>query len=205
MKEILQKLKKLEHSSLYESAPSDQEDWIKSNKQKFIKQYGKEKGLSVLYSTAWKRHNEKMTEEYEYVSNDDVNEIVSCANECGTLEVNVNNQYGTENSDSLNVSVIASNEKAEELLTLLKNAGLLNTNDVTCEDIVNIKNTKEYDLNTVINSGNDLNRKKTQHKKEYPGDNPIEIQLPLLKEFTNRNKITESKNSLKYLTTLSGL
>ena len=43
---------------LDEVAPPDQEDWVKSNKQHFIDQYGKEKGMSVLYATAWKRHHE---------------------------------------------------------------------------------------------------------------------------------------------------
>ena len=36
------------------SAPG-QEAWIKKNKQHFIDQYGKKKGLEVLYATAWKR------------------------------------------------------------------------------------------------------------------------------------------------------
>lgn len=38
-----------------EVAAPGQEDWIKANKQRFIDQYGKEKGLGVLYATAWKR------------------------------------------------------------------------------------------------------------------------------------------------------
>lgn len=42
-------------SDVQESAAPGQEDWIKANKQKFIDQYGKKKGLEVLYSTAWKR------------------------------------------------------------------------------------------------------------------------------------------------------
>lgn len=40
---------------LSEVAPPDQEDWIKKNKERFIKQYGKKKGTEVLYATAWKR------------------------------------------------------------------------------------------------------------------------------------------------------
>jgi hypothetical protein len=42
-----------------EVAAPGQEDWIKKNKQRFISQYGKEKGLSVLYATAWKRSKDK--------------------------------------------------------------------------------------------------------------------------------------------------
>jgi hypothetical protein len=44
-----------------EKAPPDPkiEDWIKSNKERFIKQYGKEKGIQVLYSKAWAMYGEK--------------------------------------------------------------------------------------------------------------------------------------------------
>ncbi|WP_396189436.1 hypothetical protein, partial [Flavobacterium sp.] len=38
-----------------EKAAPGQEGWIKKNKARFIDQYGKEKGLEVLYATAWKR------------------------------------------------------------------------------------------------------------------------------------------------------
>lgn len=38
------------------SAPG-KEDWIKANKQRFIKEYGKEKGLRILYAKAWKMAN----------------------------------------------------------------------------------------------------------------------------------------------------
>ena len=40
---------------LDEVAPPDQESWIKKNKERFIKQYGKNKGTKILYATAWKR------------------------------------------------------------------------------------------------------------------------------------------------------
>lgn len=49
-----------------------QEDWVKSNKQRFIKQYGHDKGLEVLYATAWKRHHA-------------ANESAECS-ECGMEE-----------------------------------------------------------------------------------------------------------------------
>ena len=42
-----------------ESTAPGMEDWIKSNKDEFVKRYGKEKGLEVLYATAWKMHNKK--------------------------------------------------------------------------------------------------------------------------------------------------
>jgi hypothetical protein len=42
---------------LREAAAPGQEKWIKKHKKEFIKQYGKEKGLSILYATAWDRYN----------------------------------------------------------------------------------------------------------------------------------------------------
>lgn len=53
--------------SMHESAPPGMEDWVKSNKQRFIDQYGKEKGLEVLYATAWKNKNksESVNEAHE--------------------------------------------------------------------------------------------------------------------------------------------
>lgn len=43
-----------------EVAPPNQkiEKWIKSNKERFIKEYGKEKGTQVLYAKAWKMHGQ---------------------------------------------------------------------------------------------------------------------------------------------------
>jgi hypothetical protein len=45
-------------NKLDEVAPSDPkiEDWIKSNKERFVKEYGKEKGMKILYAKAWKMH-----------------------------------------------------------------------------------------------------------------------------------------------------
>lgn len=43
---------------LDERAPPGKEAWIRKNKQKFIDQYGPEKGSSVLYATAWRDHNQ---------------------------------------------------------------------------------------------------------------------------------------------------
>lgn len=42
-----------------EVAAPGQEEWIRAHKADFIKQYGKDKGLSVLYATAWKRSKAK--------------------------------------------------------------------------------------------------------------------------------------------------
>lgn len=53
------------NDALLEVAPPDMEDWIKSNKERFIKEYGKKKGLNILYATAWKQHNEKLDDMIE--------------------------------------------------------------------------------------------------------------------------------------------
>ena len=44
---------------LDEKAPPGMEGWIKKNKKRFQKEYGKKKGLEVLYATAWNRYNAK--------------------------------------------------------------------------------------------------------------------------------------------------
>lgn len=51
--------KKQYESLLNEKAPPGMEDWIKSNKKRFLKQYGKENGMKILYATAWKMYNKK--------------------------------------------------------------------------------------------------------------------------------------------------
>lgn len=44
--------------TVQEVAPPDQEQWIKDRKADFKKRYGK-RWKTVLYATAWKRHNKK--------------------------------------------------------------------------------------------------------------------------------------------------
>ena len=44
---------------LSEATAPGMEDWVQSNKNKFIDQYGKKKGIQVLYATAWKLHDDK--------------------------------------------------------------------------------------------------------------------------------------------------
>jgi hypothetical protein len=44
----------LEEDILTEKAPPGMEPWVKANKERFVKQYGKKKGIGVLYATAWK-------------------------------------------------------------------------------------------------------------------------------------------------------
>ncbi len=52
--------------SLNEVAPPGQEEWIKKRKPEFKKRYGKD-WESVLYATAWKRHNNESIEEGDVV------------------------------------------------------------------------------------------------------------------------------------------
>ena len=40
-----------------ESTPPGQESWVKANKARFRKEYGKKKGTEVLYATAWRNKN----------------------------------------------------------------------------------------------------------------------------------------------------
>ena len=52
--------KKLKEDIINEVAPPNPkiEKWIKANKERFIKEYGKEKGTQVLYAKAWKMHGQ---------------------------------------------------------------------------------------------------------------------------------------------------
>jgi hypothetical protein len=54
---------KIKESLVAEKAPPGKkaEKWIKSNKARFLDQYGKKKGMNVLYATAWKMFGESNT------------------------------------------------------------------------------------------------------------------------------------------------
>jgi hypothetical protein len=47
------------YGDLDEVAPPGKEDWIKSNKDRFKKEYGDKKGTNILYATAWADYNKK--------------------------------------------------------------------------------------------------------------------------------------------------
>jgi hypothetical protein len=51
---------KLKEEEISEVAPPNPkiEKWINSNKERFVKEYGKEKGMQVLYAKAWKMHGQ---------------------------------------------------------------------------------------------------------------------------------------------------
>jgi hypothetical protein len=54
LRNLINKLDKIN-----EVAPTDKENWVKKNKKRFRNEYGKKKGDSVLYATAWKQHNKE--------------------------------------------------------------------------------------------------------------------------------------------------
>jgi hypothetical protein len=56
--------KQVGESVISEKSAPGQEAWIKANKARFVKEYGKKKGIEVLYATAWKRSkkNESVNE-----------------------------------------------------------------------------------------------------------------------------------------------
>jgi hypothetical protein len=57
----MQDQKELAKKIINEVAPPDPkiEEWINQNKKRFISQYGKEKGIQLVYSKAWKMFGEK--------------------------------------------------------------------------------------------------------------------------------------------------
>lgn len=59
-KKLLLDKKKVNEAILHEVSPpsKEAEAWIKANKQRFVKEYGKKKGMEVLYATAWKKHGQ---------------------------------------------------------------------------------------------------------------------------------------------------
>ena len=50
--------------TLDEVAPPGKEAWIRDHKREFINRYGPERGLAILYATAWKQHNENTEVDY---------------------------------------------------------------------------------------------------------------------------------------------
>lgn len=51
------------NKELSDATPPGLEAWVKKNKSGFIKEYGKEKGLRVLYATAWKHYDRSKADE----------------------------------------------------------------------------------------------------------------------------------------------
>ena len=152
-----------------EVAAPGQEDWIKSNKERFIKQYGKDKGMSVLYATAWKRSkdaksNESLEECWDQAMDDGQ---VRPDQESGmNISSNLNTQTGSKS-----LTITAQGEAAEQLAQMLKLAGMAGGSAEHQEPEFEIEVEEEYanepqpeiqPVSTQMQQGNDLNRMKKQ-------------------------------------------
>jgi len=110
-----------------ETAPPDQEDWVKKNKSRFKKEYGDKKGEEVLYATAWKNHNKKKTNEGENTVKKTVDECNGCSAGAPAQDrdaVSVNASYNSD-MDEKSVTVTARNGSADELMHILKLSGIM--------------------------------------------------------------------------------
>jgi hypothetical protein len=63
LKEILKESEDFDKIDEVSPPGKDYEEWIKANKSRFIKQYGKEKGKKLLYARAWNMKNKFKTYE----------------------------------------------------------------------------------------------------------------------------------------------
>ena len=115
-------------------------------------------------------------------------------------KINVNTNASSDGSKNINIT--ADGEAAEQLLQMLKIAGLghgaaaAQAQDTIssgsgvemCDEPIEIEmdeaeeqyaNTPEecyQGVDTIIHQGDDMNREKKQFKKEYPGDNPMAVE-----------------------------
>jgi hypothetical protein len=160
----------VEESQLDEKAAPGQEDWIKSNKARFIKQYGKEKGLEVLYATAWKRSKKQ----------DESRQIEECYDQAmGAQEesgMNINASTDTRTGHK-SLTVTAQGQAAEQLAQLLKLSGVGSSSAHDAEMEEAYANTPEPEVQGMevqMSQGTDLNRPKSMHQHSYrQGDNPM--------------------------------
>jgi len=155
---------KMEEEQVDEVAAPGQQDWVKANKERFIKQYGKEKGMSTLYATAWKRH---------YAANENKN-LEECYDQAMMAQpeetgMNINSSMDTK-TGSKSLTVSAQGQAAEELAQILKLSGLLDGGashemepeviDIELDEYANEPNPITQSAEVQFNAGNDLNRKK---------------------------------------------
>jgi hypothetical protein len=152
-----------------ESAAPGQEDWIKSNKDKFIKQYGKDKGEEVLYATAWKRSNAvKESREIEECYDQAMGQ--QAEQESG---MNISSNIDTKTGNK-SLTVTAQGQAAQELAQLLKLSGMHAQEEEPMEE--EYANTPEpviQGMEVQMQQGNDLNRPKQTYPKVAGGDNPM--------------------------------
>ena len=163
-----------------EVAAPGQEDWIKSNKERFIKQYGKDKGMSVLYATAWKRSKDaKSNESLEECWDQAMDGQVRPDQESGmNISSNLNTQTGSKS-----LTITAQGEAAEQLAQMLKLAGMAGGSAEQHEPEIEVSVEEEYanepqpeiqPVSTQMQQGNDLNRiKKQDPATANPAANPL--------------------------------
>ncbi len=195
----------VEESQLEEKAAPGQEDWIKSNKARFIKQYGKEKGLEVLYATAWKRSKKK----------DESRQIEECYDQAmGSQEesgMNINASTDTRTGHK-SLTVTAQGQAAEQLAQLLKLSGVGSSTSHDAEMEEAYANTPEPEVQGMevqMSQGTDLNRPKSMHQHSYrQGDNPMamreaqelaEIEQRLNEELAAFKIVAEKKGKPDFL------
>lgn len=164
------KYKVKEEQELAESAAPGQEDWIKSNKDKFIKQYGKEKGEEVLYATAWKRS--KAAKESQ--------ELQECYDQAMAQEsgqesgMNISSNLDTKTGNK-SLTITAQGQAAEQLAQLLKLSGMQAQahEEPMEEEYANSPEPVIQGAEVQMQQGNDLNRPKQTYPKVAGGDNPM--------------------------------
>lgn len=164
---------------LEEAAAPGQEDWIKSNKEKFIKQYGKKKGMEVLYATAWKRSKKK----------DESAQLEECYSQAMSYDQGMaDDRSGMSISSSMDtrtgnktLTVSAEGSAAENLAQLLKLSGLAAGNYASsevAEEYANEPNPVVQGMEVQLQQGNDLNRPKKMTPHGYRnGDNPLAMEV----------------------------
>jgi len=183
----------VEESELQEKAAPGQEDWIKSNKERFVKQYGKKKGLEVLYATAWKRSkkNESMAQLEECYD-----QAMSAQEDSG-MSINASTDTRTGHKS---LTVTAQGEAAEQLAQLLKLSGIGSgspAHDAEMEEAyANEPNPEVQGVETQLAQGTDMHRQKATYPKVAGGDNPMNMrEAQELAEIEQR--LNEALESLK--------
>ena len=158
-----------------EKAAPGQEDWIKSNKERFIKQYGNKKGLEVLYATAWKRSKK----------NESIAQLEECYDQAmmsGQPEqesgMSINASTDTR-TGSKSLTVTAQGEAAEQLAQLLKLSGIGGGNPAheaeMEEAYANEPNPEVQGVEVQLAQGTDMHRPKNSYPKVAGGDNPMNM------------------------------
>lgn len=173
---------KEEGEKLDEVSAPGQEEWIKKNKKRFIDQYGKKKGMEVLYATAWKRSKKV----------DEARQLEECYGQAMQgMGGHMNDRSGMSVSSSLDtrtgtktLSVSAEGDAADQLAQLLKLSGMMtpagnmSSGEVELEEYANEPNPEVQGIETQLQQGNDLNRPKKMTPHGYRnGDNPLAMDV----------------------------